>query len=81
MTKELEALKKRIEEVAEEDLKKLTQIIDHMIIDKKLCLEGGYNLQAFRLAERLARESGDTEDYWGDYYDEALAQVELYNQL
>ena len=80
MTKDFEALKKRIEELDDEEVEELTEIIDKMITTKELCPEG-YNLQAYRLAGRLARESGDTEDYWGDQYDEALAKLSQNNNL
>ena len=78
MTKELEALKKRIEELDEEEVEKLTQIIDGMINTKEYEQEleqDGYNLQAYRLAVRLAMESGETRDYWGEWYDDALAKL------
>ena len=78
MTKELEALKKRIEELDEEEVEKLTQIIDGMINTKEYEQEleqDGYNLQAYRLAVRLAMESGETSDYWGEWYDDALAKL------
>ena len=53
------------------------------IVDCEQELEqDGYNVQAYRLAVRLARENqayygddfGDGGDYWGEWYDEALAK-------
>ena len=35
----------------------------------------GYSQEAISLAERLAVASGDTEDYWGDWYNKALATL------
>ena len=40
----------------------------------------GYSQEAMQLAERLAVASGDTEDYWGEWYNKAVAKLTIQRQ-